>query len=1246
MDERSKLKQAIADFELFLSGKRAPALIGHSLAFIVRLDLSQIIEIILNWAGNQEDQLINSLLGARNKVFDIFFYRIVRFEIIYSFFPAFEQALISGCPQAEREHLAALFKQFKWEDIRPIGTIRDQQQIFMMEKRKEISVQTKNFNEDVYKNTTFSVLSADKQYDFNNPVMGQQIAGYQDKVKEIFTDFVDLIKDKQKKKEILLANESDRYNSYQNKEAFKIEIYITQLADLGIALFNDDFLFQSVQIFTLIHQLYSEHNIKIGELKTFQEKGELFDTQKVEDYSNSRANCMLVKQILGLFSYWHPESLLVQLQIEENRRTRRMLLKALECYGRDIYGILIRELSSKAQTMPWFYARNLGYILGRITCDVETAKNQAVDLLYDFWQPKAHRSLINQIITTLGFIGTEKACDLLLKRLRSLEPQMGKGSQSADFPQKIAAALITIETDKALEAAIDFLQRHEQLKQQSDKFHKIYLSDNLVQSITGKIRKELQRLKISFSILGDKETALELLRIIGHMGNETVLTLCKDIIKTLPRKHVLAAEAEKILQRGSALQFYSKDHVLQKLAMSKNLPEMICYISETRSSGRLFVRTIGEIGCEIEFDRGEAIHAAVNAYYLEREDAFYWSFLLDVNDIESIYFHVSAPRSQVGSQVGMSITRPIETLICEGIIQRGEVLQITGNYLSPESRFRQKPVNSFYTSFKDVGEPEKYRLVWNTLAQDIDIATLQQVTHLSKHDVYKILFYFLKQNMLLVDAEKDQNRFLNIEDGIAMLDMNLGRIERRPVMFNFYKTSAEICADLMRLTEDEALRHVLEELRNCYLDHYQHRKVFVSSHRQACQRTFELIAQYLWSYSEQDRQAMLDFTNTTFKAGELLSQPESPEVEPPQTTALEKLENIDQANDPLDVFAGGTDQTVFDQSMVEEMFGSLDSVLGSRAYETGPQGEGEQAAELTLSEESMIKDLFDNIALAYVKPLKDFIRELYRNWEAGRPTSLEWIEVIEPIFTLLSSSSAKMGYQKVADTVAELQKVMQEQVMIAENNREESFDEMATQAIVPVYQKLCELQPKTFALVASEEDLNCRKETLIVKFILKQVPELSDKMIGKILFAGLNTFDKFLESQPEELSALTGIPKAISEDVCMKFYQYRNIYYKHGDPNYQQKFFAMFELNLRLLKEINAEVESLKVDEKSGKDGTRVRKEILKIERQRALWSLFILLCVKEEYDLVEQIQQSVFEIRIRLLEEYMAKLAAPSQVA
>jgi hypothetical protein len=34
------------------------------------------------------------------------------------------------------------------------------------------------------------------------------------------------------------------------------------------------------------------------------------------------------------------------------------------------------------------------------------------------------------------------------------------------------------------------------------------------------------------------------------------------------------------------------------------------------------------------------------------------------------------------------------------------------------------------------------------------------------------------------------------------------------------------------------------------------------------------------------------------------------------------------------------------------------------------------------------------------------------------------------------------------------------------------------------------------------------------------------------------------------------------------------------------------------------------------------------------------LLCIKEEYDLIESIQQSIYDVRIKKLEEYLAKLA------
>src|SRR5262249_27774459 len=145
MDDQEKTKQAIADFELFLSGKRAPALIGPSLLTVIGLNMDQIARIAVNWASRQRDQhIIEALMHARNKVFDIFFYRITRFDHIHNFFPVFESTLISNCPLSEQPRLSAMFQQYKWQDIRPIGTIRDQFQ-FIIEKRKEVAVQTERF---------------------------------------------------------------------------------------------------------------------------------------------------------------------------------------------------------------------------------------------------------------------------------------------------------------------------------------------------------------------------------------------------------------------------------------------------------------------------------------------------------------------------------------------------------------------------------------------------------------------------------------------------------------------------------------------------------------------------------------------------------------------------------------------------------------------------------------------------------------------------------------------------------------------------------------------------------------------------------------------------------------------------------------------------------------------------------------------------------------------------------------------
>ncbi|MBI4853991.1 MAG: hypothetical protein HY819_19510 [Acidobacteria bacterium] len=1226
----SQIKYAISDFEMFLAGKRAPALIGQSLATIVRyVDIQQTANIVLNWAlNNQEQHLIDSLMNSRNKVFDIFFYRVVKFEIVHKFFPIFEQALVNFCPSPDKEHLASLFQQFRWQDIRPIGTIRDQR--FVIEKRQEIKVDTEKFNENIYKNATFSVLSADKRYAFNDETIGSQIAGYQEKVKEIFSDFVDLVQDKQQKKEILLANESDKYNDYQKKEAFKIEQYITQMLDLGIALFNDDFLYQSMQIFAIIRELRIEHKLKLEEVKKFQDKAEQFSMQKLEDCTNSKAGCLLVKQIISLFTYWQPRRVLDQLQVEENRRVRRFLLKVLECYGRDVYSLLLAELGSKASSFPWWYSRNLIYLLGRITCDSEALKNQVVEQLCNYWQPKAQRQLVNQIISTLGVIATDLACERLSERMKLIESQIDSDKFSAEVYQKIIAALFAIESERSLELALESAQRQEQLAQYFDKFPKVYLSDRTILYIAGKIRKEIQKIKYTFSLLGDKETALELLKLIAHMGNEPVKNLCKEIVKSLPAKHKLSQEAEKILTI-SPLPLFSKDHSLQKLAIAKNIPEMICLILETSASGKLAIRTVDGIECEVDFEKAVATRAFVRAFYLEGENAFYWAFLLDARDIESIYFISSPSRTEI------NINRNTESLISEGLIQRGQVLQISGNYISPESQFRRKQVNSYYTNFNNTDAPEKYQRVWDNLELNTDIASLQQVTHLSKHDIYKILFYFLKQNMLVVDSNEEKEKLVDIESGLVTLSATLQRIERRPVMFNYYKTFAEICADLMRTVQDDVVRFAVGVLRNYCLEYYQHRKVFTSTNVEICQQVLEWVAGYIQNPSDENRQSLLDYISFTFRMEDASLQPlPPPPPEVDENTALEKLENIEIGNDPLE---GSGD---FDESMLDDVFGSLDTILGSGLGMNSGEFGAIDGSGLTESEDAMIRDLFDNIALAYVKPLKDYIRELYRNWEAERQTSLEWIEIIEPIFSLLSGASAKMGYQQIADAVKYMESLVMSDKALGEREGRDYFDQLAAQNIIVAYQKLSEIQPKTFALTVSEQDLEDKKEILIVKFVLKQISDVTDKILNKILFAGLNTFDKFMQTNADEIAALTGMAKQLAEEIYMKFYQYRNIYYQ-DDPDYSQKFMAMFDLNLRLLKQMHVDVELLVFEEQLGKEGATAKKEKLTQDRQRMLWSLFILLCIKQEYDLIETIQQSVFDVRVQLLDDYFCRLVMSS---
>ncbi|MEW6736663.1 MAG: hypothetical protein AB1489_35565, partial [Acidobacteriota bacterium] len=1121
----------------------------------------------------------------------------------------------------------------KWQEIKPIGLIRNQLQ-FILDTRKQATIQADKFNEQIYKNVTYNLLLADKQFIFEDANLGEQILSYQTKIREILTNAVNLLKDNQLKKEILLSNEADNHSNYQKEEIFKIELYITSLADLGIAFFNDDFLYQSAQVFQLIRELSFDYSINIEKIKKFQERAEQFNLQKIEDQITHELDHVIVRQIISLFCYWSPKNLLLRIQTEENRRLRRIYLKVLERYGKDIYELLIAELSTVARSLHWYYTRNLVALLGRISTDNQVLHDEVVLLLDSYWQERTPRQLVYQIISTLGFIGTASACELLVDRLHRFDSEE---DQRADYCQKILSVLLDIESERAIEVVIEYYQRNRRLKELTDKFRKIHISDRIIQSIIAKIQKETQRCRYSFSLLGDTETARVLLRLVAHMDNEQVRNLCQEIVQNLPKRHPLVLEAERTLNHITTPPTAEscQDKALNKLVSSANIAKLICYIAEIGISGNLIVSTYDSIEGQLCFDRGKAIRAQAcaydldpeNAFWIEGEKAFHWCFLLDPVDIENLQWNTVSNQKPI-----TQITRTTELLLAEGLVKRGEILQISNSYISPALRFSQRSVNSFYTNFELItDEPKKYYAVWDALVEEQDIVSLQRNTRLSKYELYKILFYLKKNNLLIVEAEQAQLHRLNLEEGLAMLELNLRRIERSLVMFNYYKISAELCSDLVCESDDEILIYVFDVMHRFYLEHFHRRLVFTETDIEICLQVLSLVTSFLKHHNAQADEILLNYVKSCFSAQYTDAEIEDSamgEFSLP-VTVLEKIENIDLINDPLDPIVSLTDKVTIDEIMqaIEIILNadSQDSIDNDARYNRTA---------------NQIKDMFDSVAVICIKPLKDFIRELYRNWKTGCPTSLKWADLIEPVFTLLSATAIKFSYLLTAELIDEMHTIVAKQQELAELDNRMTFDEDSIQRISINYVKLCELQPRTFALVLSEQDLSGRKELLLIRLIFKQVTETNEKIFNKLLISGLNNLESFLQTEPEEFAARADIPKQLAEKISLKFFQYGNLYYHSNEPEQQRKFIAMFEVNLRMLKEIHREVELFAIEEQAGSQEAKERKDSLRLERQQMLWALFVLLCIREEFDLIELIQQSVYNVRIRLLEDYLTRQA------
>ncbi len=1207
----SQTAQAFADFERFLGGMSAPALIGHALATVVRHDVHVVAETVLRRAySNPNVDRFQSLLATRNKVYDIFFYRIVRFRRIYEFFPRFERAILDVAPAADKEMIATLLQRYPWQEIRPIGTLQDPRD-FALEHRPSAGVSADAFNEDLYRNATHQILSADKRYTFDDPGIRESVVQSQAQVTEVFDDFVGLIKDAILRREILQANEADRDVVYKDQPRFQIEQYLGQLADLAIALFNDDFLEHGVQTFGVMRTLATASGIDVEQLQKVHAKSELVNRRKLGEYSSNRTGPLLLRSVLPMFPQWRPEQLLDNLQHDQDREEREFALTLLGAYGRDVYGLVVTSLEQSNATSPWQYRRSLVYLLGHLATDQTALRERAVQALALHFRKDTPPQLNLEIVAALTAIRTPQAVEVLVSKLGQFEPEFGRSPEATNLCNRIVSALVEVQSDAALRTAVAFCLAHNTLDENQEAFARVSLPESLRTELASSVRREMRKLKLSFSLFGNPGAVRAKLLALGSAAQPDVAALCGEIAAAFPPEHELSLAAMRLGQLPPPAPPLDYDRAFNRFVVDRNLSEAISYAFEAGLSGQLAVETQGGIPGEVWLRKGDAWHARVPSLYSKDTDAFYWLLSLDQGSISSARFTPAAPPS--GART-LELSTP--ELIREGLFRAKHVQQTIGSILSPESRFRRKQSEFPDAGIQTTGQLGPYKAVWVCLARPVDLKTIASATLLSEHEIYRVLFDLLRQNLLDVETGAVDHHLATIDDSLTALDLFLKRISAHPTYFQSYQSAAEVCAYLSNEAVDETIRSTAWALHTYLLNAFNLRRVLSRENIDFCERALALMSTYLHSSTDTDRRELLDFLDIYLPEEDRWPAPAQDEESFIQSI-LEQIENIDGVNDPFDSVASLASGALDADIVVQ----TLDEALEAQAS-------GDGAIDLRTPLELLAESTSD-----YVKPLRTFVREVERNMEGHRETPSEWLNmVLQPLETLLAAAG-RAGATEVRDAASRLDRAFKQQSQTGSDVLTPAF----CGYVLAEYRHLVDLLPMAFSVELPSEDVDLKKQTLFLKFLLRQVPEVDDLVVNKVLVAGFNTFEEVAETPPDDLSRSAGIPRKLADKIFMKIYQYEDLYYHPEEPQAHAKMLAFYAISLNVIKEIHTSIERLA----SHGDAVRPTRDKLMADRQRALWGIFALLCLRNSLDMIEKLQRMVFEQRISTLDEYFVTLSA-----
>ncbi len=587
-DTPAELRAALEEIEEYLADRVPPLMVADSVAALAEAPVEGAAAEIQGWAERQQAvqpdlPLVDLLFHALHKLSVIGEFHLVEDEKVFGFLRAVGEALAEACPPgADRDRFRrALAHLGESEMVRtgpvemmrhlaepapaelpPVAATPGLRRLSLLEQRlRKEGIGQGPAAETARRRVVSQAIAAAatearSEKELEDHLRRLRAAGVESGAQQVFRNLGQELADWAMPKDIVSdtadlgpANEVQAMKQIVSLPEDPIEVArrFRYLVSAATEQFNEGNLGRAVQMFELATKLAAEKKIEAGFMEPILKKGhEALEERKLRQYMDNPDRHAQLQAVMAFFEAGlGPATLLDQLETEERRDKRRLLLDLLVVHGETARALARARLEASLETPASdFGRRNWIYLLRLVPRPPGEKAEGEIDAVARLAAPGNPAFLVKEALTHLGQTRHPRVAEALVSLLGAWEAELEREDlddaareEGLAVLDRVASALARQGGPGGWRALVDHaLSQRPELGETAHRLaelgtHDLSSSPEVVETLMGEIRASLPR-GVLGRLVGRKDRDLPaLLGALASTRTPAVRALLEEVQK-------------------------------------------------------------------------------------------------------------------------------------------------------------------------------------------------------------------------------------------------------------------------------------------------------------------------------------------------------------------------------------------------------------------------------------------------------------------------------------------------------------------------------------------------------------------------------------------------------------------------------------------------------------------------------------------------------------------------------------------